>query len=121
MGSVSSHCCHCPASRARYKAGNPNARPQSLAKRKAFESNSQAGEELLQLPPFRRLSAPLGRSRSHICVGPSRADSNAIHLPFGETAETAGSAGTDIASCVTVLVDGSNSIMVEVRFATSSK
>ncbi len=64
-----------PVKGARYNAGSPNARSQSLANRIAFESNSQAGEELLQLPPVKRLSCPLVRSRSHMCTGPSCADS----------------------------------------------
>src|SRR5215470_15568521 len=36
---------------ARYKAGNPKALPQSLAKTTAFESSSHAGDQLLHFPP----------------------------------------------------------------------
>jgi hypothetical protein len=86
-----------------------------------LESNSQAGEELLQFPPVNCLSLPLDRSRSQICDGPFFADSKAIHFPFGETAEISESGGTGMASATAFPVDGSNFIMVEVRFATNSK
>ncbi len=48
---------------ARYSAGRPNARPQSLANTTDPESSSHAGEKLLQLPPDNRCSLPLERSR----------------------------------------------------------
>src|SRR5579862_3020839 len=106
---------------ARYNAGSPNARWQSLAKRSALESNSHTGAELLQFPPVRRISRPVDRSRSQMCVGPSWADSNAIHFPFGETTAEGLSASAAMAIGVDRRLDGSNSIMVEFRLATSSK
>jgi hypothetical protein len=106
---------------ARYKEGNPNPRPQSLAKRMPLESNSQAGEELLQFPPVNCLSLPVAKSRSQIREGPFCADSNATNFPSGETTETLKSAGTGIARGIVSPVVGSNCIIVEVRFATNSK
>ncbi len=55
-----------------------------------------------------------------MCVGPSWADSIAIHFPFGETAVTAGSAGIVIDSGVDFPAEGSKRIIVELRLATSS-
>ena len=60
---------------ARYKAGRPKARPQSLANKTAVESSSQAGEVLLQFPPVSRLVWPVEESRNQICTGPFWEDS----------------------------------------------
>jgi hypothetical protein len=54
---------------ARYSAGRPKARPQSLANRIDFESSAHAGDELLQFPPVNRVSRPSARLRSQICSG----------------------------------------------------
>src|ERR1700728_3867742 len=112
---------------ARYNAGNPIPRPQSLANTIALESNSQAGDSLLQFPPVSCRSAPVATLRSQICLGPLRSGSNAIHCPSHDGTESATSAGdkADVAvgkaRGATRRVAGSNAMVVETPCETSSK
>src|SRR5580700_7621934 len=107
--------------RARYSAGKPNARPQSLANRMDSESSAHAGDELLQFPPVNNISRPTARFRSQTCSGPFRVDVNAVHFPSGEVTGWVESTGNGATCTVVFLVVGSNCIMVDVRFATTSK
>jgi len=106
--------------RTRYSAGKPNARSQSLANRMDPESSAHAGDKLLQFPPVNNISRP-SALRSQTCSGPFRADVNAVHFPSGETTGFLKSSGTGAICAVTFLVEGSNCIKVDFRFATNSK
>src|ERR1700730_5277655 len=106
---------------ARYNAGSPLARPQSLAKRRAFEFNSHVGDELLQFPPVRGVAFALATFRSQTCFGPVTVEVYAIQFPSGETTESVTSAETGMDGLATVRVAGSNCMIVELPWATSSK
>jgi len=51
----------------------------------AFESNYQAGDELLQFPPVSGNTGPALARRKKICCDPFEFEVNTIHFPFGET------------------------------------
>ena len=105
---------------ARYSAGRPIPRSQSLAKTIAFESSSHAGEKLLQFPPVTGIDGPPPTRRTQICFDPRVRPVYTIHFPSGETSESVVSvrAGGDCGT--NFLVDRSNSMIFEVRPATSS-
>ena len=105
---------------ARYSAGRPIPRSQSLAKTIAFESSSHAGEKLLQFPPVTGIAGPPPTRRTQICFDPRVRPVYTIHFPSGETSESVVSvrAGGDCGT--NFLVDRSNSMIFEVRPATSS-
>lgn len=107
--------------RARYSAGKPKARSQSLANRIDFESSAQVGDELLQFPPVNSISRPSERFRSQTCSGPFRVNVNTAHFPSGEATGFVVSTGTGATCAVVFPVVGSNCIMADVRFATTSK
>lgn len=70
---------------ARYSTESPNALPQSLAKTTAEESNSQAGEELLQLPPASSSVLPVDRLLIQSCSELTDVFVKAAHLRSGDT------------------------------------
>jgi hypothetical protein len=75
--------------RARYSAGNPVLRSQSLAKITALESSSHTGEVLLHRPEVNSRTAPLWLFFSRSCSHPLSGDSQTVHVPSGDTKDSA--------------------------------
>jgi hypothetical protein len=107
------------SSGARYKAGRPIPRPQSLAKMSAFESSSQAGAKLVHSPPVSRTFRLPSLLCNQICLG-SAAEVIASHRPSGEGTGASVSSTLPGDFVVSRSVAGSNDIRVEALCATSS-
>src|SRR5579862_4085816 len=106
--------------RARYRAGKPRPRSQSLAKTMALESNSQAGEKLLQAPPVSKVARDPSVGCSHTCFDPPRWTVKASHLPSGDGAGPGVSPAASAELTPTVPVEGSRSHQVEAPCSTNS-